>query len=62
MVPSSTLLALVPNLPQTIPNLHKSVITRCKQVSLLPKYYDTRINTDIKELLSQLIEILDITD
>ena len=62
MMPTSIILVLIRNLPNTTPNVHKLTITRSGKVFQLSKRYDIRINTNIKVFLFQLVEVLAITD
>ncbi len=49
-------------MPYITPDIGKPTTTRSGQVSQPLKRYDAGMNTDIKALLSQLIEVLDISD
>ena len=60
--PTTSLPVLIPFLPYITPDIGKPTITRSGRVCQPPKHYDARINTNIKALLSQLVEVLDISD
>lgn len=59
---ATSLSVSIPHLPHITLDICKQTTIRSGQISQLPKYYDTGINTDIKVLLSQLVEVLDISD
>lgn len=60
--PTTRLLASVLFLPHIILDVGKQITTRSGRVSQSPKRYNTGMNTNIKALLSQLVEVLDISD
>ena len=60
--PTTNLLASVLFLPHITPDIGKPTTTRSGRVCQPPKRYDAEMNTDIKALLSQLVEVLDISD
>lgn len=57
---ATSLPVLISFLPYITLDIGKPTTTRSKRVFQSPKHYDTKINTNIKALLSQLIKIINI--
>ena len=60
--PTTNLPASVPFLPHITPDIGKPTTTKSGRVCQSPKRYDAGMNINIKALLSQLVEVLDISD